>query len=541
MPARWRTLAPLLIAAVLAGCFGGGSGGSAAHSGGAGGSSGSSASSAGGPPVGSAAWVTAENAKPGLADWLIHGSAGKAAGLEAYADRVSVLPGERVGLAVNGRGAVRVRALRMGWYGGTQARVVWSGQFTAAPQPPAHQLVAPIADAGGIRGTRAAVAGWRTSLLVDTTGWPEGEYLFRLDGATASRYVPLTVRSASAAGRILVVAATMTWQAYNLWGGRDLYGDEDKDLANRSYAVSYDRPYGSFAGAGHFLNHDVGLVEQAEQAAVPLAYATDVDLARAPGLLAGASAVAFGGHAEYWTGPEHDAVLGAVARGTNLAVFGANTSYWRVRLAGAGGAGDARPTDRQDGVPRLVVGAKDAGLDPLAGKDPAGAMTKFRNEPAPRPEEALTGLRYDCHPAEAAWTVTDPAWWGYAGTRVRAGQQLAHVVGPESDRAYPVADRPHPMQVVAYTRFSCRDSPTAHTGVYWVAPSGAGAFTAATMRWTCAPDACSGISPADGAVVARVTRNILQAFAQPRAGRAHPATDTVAKYWLPAANTTGAA
>jgi hypothetical protein len=231
-----------------------------------------------------------------------------------------------------------------------------------------------------------------------------------------------------------------------------------------------------------------------------------------------------------------DAVTGALAAGSNLAVFGANTAYWRVRLAGGRTALASQP-DRRDGRPRIIVGAKDAALDPLAASDPGGATARFRDPPAPRSEEALTGMRYDCFPAETSWTVADPSWWGYTGTGVTAGEKLAGVVGPEADRVYPTSGRPVPEQIVAYQPYSCGGKgQTEHTGVYWVAPSGAAVFAAGTMRWVCALQVgCTGVpGTRAAAVLAQVTTNLLTAFAQPRAGLTHPARDTVGHFRLSA-------
>ena len=493
-------------------------------------------------PAGWAAAVRAENARPGDRTWRVGTTAGKAAGLEAYADRVSVRPGEPVGLYVHGSGAVAVRALRIGDYGGVGARAVWSGSVTATAQPAKVTSEAPIPDAGGIHGTHLVVAPWHRSGEVDTTGWPEGDYLLRLDAGAASRYVPLTVRSADARGRLLVVVAPMTWQAYNLWGGGSLYDGDDGTFGARSLAVSFDRPYVDGFGSGRFLTYDAPVVTLAERAGLPLAWVTDYDLATDPGLVRGATGIVVGGHAEYWTAPMRDAVTAQVAAGSNLAVFGANTAYWRVRLAGKGPTPAGRP-DAGDGRPRVIVGAKNAHLDPLAASDPGGATARFRDAPAPRQEEALTGMRYDCFPAETSWTVVDPAWWGYAGSGVTAGETLEGVVGPEADRVYPGPTRPRPMEIVAYQPYSCGPSArTAHTGAYWVSPSGAGVFDAGTMRWPCSTEVgCTDVpGTRTAAVTTRVTLNILAAFAEPLAGRTHPATDNVARFPLPTRATTHA-
>jgi hypothetical protein len=492
---------------------------------------------AGRPAVGAAAWadaVRAENARPGTRDWHVPAKRGRAPGLDAYAGQVSVRPGQPVTLYVRAApaGPVRVQALRVGYYGDAGARRVWSGVVQAGHQPRAKTVSRAIPGSGGLSNSRMVVAPWHPTAVLRTIGWPEGHYLLRLDTATASRLVPLTVRSADARGRVLLVAGAMTWQAYNGWGGRSLY-EGGGSFAGRSYAVSFDRPYDDFFGAGRFPPFDAPVVRLAERNLLALAWATDYDLAQHPELADGAAEIVIGGHAEYWTAPMWDAVHAAVARGTNLAVLGANTAYWRVRLA-----------DPVDGANRVVVGTKDPSLDPLAASDPSGATARFRDAPHPRAEEELTGMRYDCFPADAPWTVTSPHWWGYAGTGVREGEQLPGVVGPESDRVYPARDRPRPMTVVGYSRFDCGPGrPTAQTGVYWVAPSGAGVFAAGTMRWACAMgDTCAKVRDARvRRVVQQVSTTVLTAFATPRAGASRPATDTTGRYWLPARSTGTAA
>ncbi len=485
-------------------------------------------------PAGWAAAVRAENARPGTGDWRVPARRGKAPGLDAYAGQVSIRPGQPVTLYVRAApaGRVRVQVLRVGFYGGAGDRRIWSGVVQAGPQPKPKTVSGSIPGSGGLTPSRMIVAPWHATTVLQTTGWLEGDYLVRLDAGEATRLVPLTVRSADARGRVLLVAGAMTWQAYNAWGGRSLYQGSGS-YSGRSYAVSFDRPYDDFYGAGRFPPFDAPVVRLAEKDGLPLAWVTDYDLAEHPDLADGAAEIVVGGHAEYWTAPMWEGVRRAVAHGTNLADFGANTAYWRVRLAGTVGGAD-----------RVIVGTKDASLDPLARSDPSGATTHFRDAPHPRREEDLVGMRYDCFPADAPWTVADAHWWGYAGTGVRQGEQLPRLVGPESDRVYPAPGRPRPMTVVGYSRFPCGPGrPTAQTGVYWVARSGAGVFAAGTMRWACAMgDTCPKVPDAQVLeVVRRVSTTVLRAFATPRAGARHPATDTVARYWLPAGSTGSAA
>ncbi|MGZ4603474.1 MAG: N,N-dimethylformamidase beta subunit family domain-containing protein [Kineosporiaceae bacterium] len=488
--------------------------------------------------------VAAENRRPGSKDATVGRTRGTAPGLQAYADRVSARPGQQVGLYVDARGPLTIEALRTGWYGGAGARVVWRGQAVARPQPKAVVENGPVPDAGGLRNARTAVAPWHLTTLVDTTGWPEGAYLLRLDTPTATRFVPVTLRSADARGRLLVVQSAMTWQAYNGWGGSSLYDADNHRFADRSLAVSFDRPYADAYGAGRFAEYDLPILRVAERLGLPLAYATDEDLSLDPGLVAGATGVVIGGHAEYWTPAARDAVVDAVAHGTNLAVFGANTAYWRARLAGRATGLVGQP-DRRDGRPRLVVVTKDAQLDPLAATDPGGATTRFRDEPDPRPEQQLTGMQYDCFPARASWVVTDPGWFGYAGLGARASEDLGAFVLPEADRVYPGPHTPSSLEIVAYDRYACRPGTlTAHTGVYWTNAAGAGVFAAGTMGWACAlAGSCATVTDrrTTSRAVATITANVLDAFAQPHAGAAHAARPNVSRFWLPARVTSGAA
>ena len=57
-----------------------------------------------------------------------------------------------------------------------------------------------------------------------TDDWPAGAYLLKLAADSGGqRYVPVTVRSPSCAGKVVLKACVQTWQAYNVWGGYNLY------------------------------------------------------------------------------------------------------------------------------------------------------------------------------------------------------------------------------------------------------------------------------------------------------------------------------
>jgi len=178
-----------------------------------------------------------ENALAGDPHWNIR-HLGPPGAMLGYADQASVLPGEPVTIyASTTARSFTVSAFRMGWYRGDLARLVWR-----SPAVPGRRQRKPVL----IRPANTVEAHWEPSLIVPTHGWPEGSYLLRLDAESgAQRFVPVTVRSATTAGKIVIKNGVETWQAYNTWGGYDLYHGPGgvADYNNRSLAVSLDRPY----------------------------------------------------------------------------------------------------------------------------------------------------------------------------------------------------------------------------------------------------------------------------------------------------------
>jgi hypothetical protein len=434
------------------------------------------------PSSGAGFDVAAENQRAGTADWRITKAQGSRPGLAGYAGAVSVLPGQSVPLSVSGDGPVRIRALRIGWYGGLGARQVWQGTLRAQPET-------------------GAPGQWPARGLADTTGWPEGHYLLRLDQGDASRYLPLTVRSADNRDRIVVLTSPLTWQAENTPAAPA--GTAPAPLPK----ISFNRPYAAGAGAGGFLQHDAGIVQVAERTGQKIGFVTDHDVAADPSLLNGAAAVLVGGDSQYWTASLRKAVRAAGDDGTNLAFFGAGTGARRIRLVDDGRA--------------LQI-----------------------SRAAPAASVKLTGLRPSCSaPASggAGWVVGNADWWGYRGTGVQTGDVLPRLLGNRVDRAATsAAGSPAALQVLSFSHVPCASAaePVAHSGVYFVRPSGAGVFATGVGRWACAlADSCTTASGKvvrldrnTTRVVTRVTRNVIKGFATAKAGGKLTATDNASQY-----------
>ena len=215
--------------------------------------------------------------------------------------------------------------------------------------------------------------------MVDTTGWPQGHYLLRLDQGAASRYLFVTVRSADNRGRIVVLTSPLTWQA-----------DGTEGPVRYSTDLSFDRPYVTGYGSAGFLSNDAGVIQLAERTGRQIGYATDYDVATNPALLSQAAAVVIGGDSRYWTSSLRQSIRTAQDAGTNVASFGASAGSRRVRLINNGRGLQVSP-------------------------------------PKPTTTLLVTGVRPSCSAADSSrtsgsadsWVVRNATWWGYQGAGVQ--------------------------------------------------------------------------------------------------------------------------
>jgi hypothetical protein len=450
--------------------------------------------------------LVSENSLPGDPHWEIR-HLGAADAITGYAGQASVLTGQSFPLFVSTTSSgFRVRAFRLGWYGGDGARQVWQSASLRGRRQNASALTG---------STNTVRTDWDPVVEVPTDDWPAGAYLLRLDADSgAQRYVPVTVRSASTEGRVVLKAAVSTWQAYNTWGGYDLYIGPGQSYANRSLAVSLDRPY-DLNGADMFLTYERNMVVLAEALGLSPAYVTGMDIAADAHLLDGASALISGGHDEYWTPAERSHVTAARDAGVNLAFLGANAMFRRTRLDEGG---------------RLVICYKTSYTeDPEYGKDNALVTSDWREAPDPDPESSLIGTIYEGYPAVAPYVVVSPKSWLFAGTGVPKGASFHNLIGIEYDRVNPAYPVPRPIQVLSHSPLTCQGASSFADSAYYTHSGGAGVFNSGTMRWVGAiyGDRPHGIGGKTPAFVKRVTANVLRAFADGPAAARYPAHDNL--------------
>ena len=456
--------------------------------------------------------VAAENALPGDPGWQLDGVATNGQ-LEGYAGAASVNHGEAIDIHASVDEASHTlswQLYRMGFYAGAGGRMVASGDAVPVfPQP----VPAPTA-------TGLMECAWPTSFTIQTDrSWASGYYLLKLirdDGL--GQYVPFVVRADERKGAAVVQASMTTWQAYNDWHGESLYVDGLGLSNGRAKEVSFDRPYIHGSGAGEFFAYgEQNLVLWLEARGYDVTYLTNIDVDRDPALLAGQKIFISSGHDEYWSRNEKANLLQALAKGTSIAFFSANSAYWQIRL---------EPSRTTLAAARTEVCYKEAATaeDPLARTNLITDM--WRSAAVNEPENAWLGVMYEAWMAnDAAWVAQNTSHWIYTGTGMKDGDSIPGLIGYEADRLFDNGKTPAGLTVLAEGPVvDVNGNPSQHDATIYTAPSGAFVFAAGTIHYA------FGLSAAgyQDARVQVITDNLLQhaglsAPAQPAAMAARQA------------------
>jgi hypothetical protein len=347
---------------------------------------------------------------------------------------------------------------------------------------------------------RTARANWPVTDTVATPGWAPGIYIVtaRDSKGTTGQAIVVVRTPALVAGQPMFVFPALTYQAYNLWGGANLYAY----AAPRAVRVSFERPYALEGGLGFWGKGDDRILRWLQLRGLPLQFTTDYDLSLDPPAVAPRLLI-IPRHAEYVTAALRNWVEQHVntAGDMNVLNFGANGFYWQVRLA----------APRTLGAPLDVVCYRSAAGDPYAADDPALATTRWREAPLNRPEGMVFGAQYVAVVGNGytryGLTVTDrmPAEL-LAGTGWQAGTEIRGLLQGEGDLVYPASGGIAIMdgQAALATGAPLTTSVTIRTS-----PAGARVFSAGTFAWA------DGLEPArvalgvSAASFDRFNRNVL--------------------------------
>ena len=271
--------------------------------------------------------------------------------------------------------------------------------------------------------------------------WPSGYYRVILrgdgkDGPTGEAFFVVRSGQPGRNAKILLQLATNTYNAYNIWGGTNLYGGK-KGQGTR---VSFDRPYAGFAKADNFTNLYSGwrrweepFVQWMERAGYQVDFAVNSDLEFHPEILKGYRLVLSIGHDEYWSSPMRDHLEEFIAKGGNAAFFSGNTAFWQVRSESDGRA--------------LASFKQNFRKDPLYdGKENKLLSGMWSHRLIGRPENQLTGVSFAWggyhrffdlfKDGAGAYTIHRPDHWIFVGTELKRGALLGgkhKIVGYECD------------------------------------------------------------------------------------------------------------
>lgn len=440
-------------------------------------------------PRQAADWVKRENSRPGIRmsmkSWHNFDIASPR-GSVLWLDQSSVSCGQRVGIHASShliseapRGKRTFEALRIGWYGGSGARLVWKSR----PIQLKMQKTPIVRNAERMVETR-----WGTTTTF-TVGkdWVPGFYLIASvspRGAIES-VAPLIVRAPLNSSKLVLVHSTLTWAAYNTYGGRSLYlgpaGSVVARRVERSRIVSMDRPMEG-SGALHLDRDGITFVQYLEKEGINTDQISDVDLHQWPSISTHYSGIVFSGHAEYFTRRMFDTITADRNLGINLAFFGANNAYWQTRL-------ESSPM----GEFRRVIVYRSTREDPVTSN--REVTVEFQDPHVNTPPNLLTGtMKSGVHVYGNLHAVDIPKW-----LKIPAKARIEGVSGDsEVDSTYKTAAQPPNVHVLFTGQLNFRDLlpsqdeeiskleklPIEKT-VWFTTPSGSAVFSASFTTWPC--------------------------------------------------------
>lgn len=471
-----------------------------------------------GPDGPQAAWVIAENRRPGTTAWKITG-AQTPTGIAGYASRVQTRDGQQVSLFVSTQAPTfSVAAYRMGYYRGKGARLVWTSRSIAGTSQP------PCPVAAGINMVQCS---WTASTTFTVTSrWVQGQYLLKLTGSgNQQSYVPLTVWDPTSHAAYVVMDGVITDQVFNPYGGYDLYQGATPcapgiyPCSTRSRVVSFDRPYASGDGAGDYLSLIYPLTRLMEERGLDVTYWTDITLAEHGNLLTDHRVLISTGHDEEWSLSMRQAAVTAADHGVNLIFFGASPILRKVRL---------QPSPL--GPDMQIVNYRDPTADPLHGVDTAHVSQNWWGQPpANLPASTLVGESYKGFNNTASFplVISDAGSWLFAGTGLAAGAQVPGVLSTDFDAYAPTraTSNPPDVEILAHSPVTIQLHPGpryADTSYYTMASSNAGIFESGANSWIPSIQTCAAGTSCSAPTMQALTLNVMRVFGAGPVGLTYP-------------------
>lgn len=295
--------------------------------------------------------IVCENSKPGtpMSDWFSPNAYGN---VQGFSSQMSVQAGDTVSFKVQSPTPYHVEIYRLGYYGGDGARLMSTAAQTAATYPanftrdgtPGSPLDTTVID--DVPDGKPLNCSTQPTGLTDCGNWPvtatwsvpsdavSGLYIANFDQTDGNGVMPypFVVRNDSSHSDIVVQTDDETWQAYNMWGGRNLYQGNGPAPDGRAYAVSYNRPL-DIGGDNGVFGSEFEMLSWLEQNGYDVSYMSGVDVSTRPANLLNHKMFMSSGHDEYWTQDQFTNVLNARKAGVNETFFSGNEVSWKTRFS----------------------------------------------------------------------------------------------------------------------------------------------------------------------------------------------------------------
>jgi methionine-rich copper-binding protein CopC len=340
--------------------------------------------------------IVCENSKPGSpkTDWFSPNAYGD---IKGFTTKESVQAGDTLQFKVQSKVPYHIEIYRLGWYGGNGAREI-STAAQAAVTYPANFTSSPASCT-----TKASTG------LVDCGNWPvtanwtvpsdavSGLYIANLDQADGNGLMPypFVVRNDSSTSAMVVQTSDETWQAYNTYGGQNLYGGGGPAPDGRAYEVSYNRPL-DIGGDNGIYGSEYEMLSWLERNGYDVSYTSGVQVSGTGGaaLLEKHKVYMSSGHDEYWTQSQYSNVLAARKAGVREAFFSGNEVFWKTRFTPS--IDGANTPNRTLVCYKMTKMAQNNGV-----ADPSGIWTGTWMDPTStnygqsyQPENVLTGSMF---------------------------------------------------------------------------------------------------------------------------------------------------
>jgi hypothetical protein len=274
--------------------------------------------------------IEAENCLPGIpqSQWDISGAGDST--IQGFATSISVNQGQTVSFKVNTNAtSYKLDIYRLGYYGGNGARLITTVQPSATLPQSQPTCITDSATALMDCGNWAVSASW--AVPASATSGIYFAKVTRTDNGGSS-HIPFIVRNDSSTSDILFKTSDTTWQAYNDYGGANLYTG-GPGTQGGAYKVSYNRPFHTrvYEFYSWIFNAEYPMVRFLEANAYDVTYFSSLDADINGSLMLQHKAVLSVGHDEYWSGNERTMVENARAAGVHWAFFSGNEIFWKTR------------------------------------------------------------------------------------------------------------------------------------------------------------------------------------------------------------------